>query len=88
VIILKKYLIFIISFAALYTLFQLSSGAILTALYKPDIFLMQSTSNQEAIYGGSSTIPLLFILLSSTIAYFLSQKLGRTSKASDELVNP
>ena len=85
---MKKYLIFIISFAALYTVFQLSSGAILTALYTPDISLMQSTSSQEVVFGGTSNIPLLFIFLSSTIAYFLSQKLGRTSKASDELVSP
>jgi hypothetical protein len=85
---MKKYLIFIISFAFLYTIFQLSSGAILTALYTPDIPLMQSTSSQEVVFGETSNIPLLFIFLSSTIAFFLSQKLGKTSKAPDELVNP
>lgn len=85
---MKKYMIFIISFTALYTVFQLSSGAILTALYKPDLSSMQSISNQEVLFEGTSYIPLLFIFLSSTIAYFLSQKLGRTSKAPDELVKP
>ena len=85
---MKKYLIFIISFAFLYTIFQISSGAILTALYTPDISLVQFTSGQEVVFGETSNIPLLFIFLSSTIAFFLSQKLGKTSKSPDELVNP
>ncbi|KAA0955922.1 hypothetical protein FQ087_15205 [Sporosarcina sp. ANT_H38] len=84
---MKKYMIFIISFTVLYTVFQLSSGAILTALYKPDLSSVHSISAQEVVFAGTSTIPLLFIFLSSTIAYFISQKLGRTSKAPDELVN-
>ena len=85
---MKKYLIFIISFTFLYTVLQLSSGAVLTALYKPGLSSVQSISNQEVVFGGASTSPLLFIFLSSTIAYFLSQRLGRALKTPDELANP
>ena len=85
---MKKYLIFIISFAFLYTILQISSGAILTALYTPDISVIQFTSSQEVVFGETSNLPLLFVFLSSTIAFLLSQKLGRTSKSPDELVNP
>ncbi|MEK5067552.1 hypothetical protein [Sporosarcina sp. FSL K6-1508] len=85
---MKKYLIFIFSFAALYILFQLSTGAILTVLYKPDLSSMTAISNQEVVFEKTSNIPFfsIFIFLSSTIAYFLSQKIGRTSKASTDLL--
>lgn len=74
--ILKKYLVFIISFALLYTLIQISSGLILTALYTPDV----SSVGQQVVFGETTYTPFVMIFLSATAAYFLSQKLGKTAK--------
>jgi len=82
---MKKYLIYINSFAALYLMFQISSGAILTLFYNPDLSSVQAIAGQEVVLERTTNIPFsfIFIFLSSTIAYFLSQKVGRTSKATN-----
>ena len=81
VIALKKYLIFIISFIALYLLVQISSGLILTALYTPDIYSAGQLTHREVVFMDPTYTPILLIFLSATAAYFLSQKLGKPSKA-------
>ena len=78
---MKKYLIFISSFAVLYLLFQISSGAILTLLYTPNLSGVSSIPGQEVIAEKASIDSLFIIFLSSTIAFLLSQKVGKTSKA-------
>ena len=76
---LKKYLVFLISFVMLYMVFQIGSGLILTASYTPDFSSIEGNLSQEVVFGTSS-IPLLVTLLTATVAYFLSQKKFRISK--------
>ncbi|MFJ7977937.1 hypothetical protein ACIQZI_20005 [Peribacillus sp. NPDC096379] len=76
---MKKYLVFIISFAIIYTVFQIASGLILTASYTPDYSSIEGNLSQTLVFGTTS-IPLLVVLLTATLAYFLSQKKFRTSK--------
>ncbi|NYF23193.1 hypothetical protein [Sporosarcina sp. JAI121] len=85
---MKKYMIFISSFAALYLLLQISSGAILTLLFKPDLSSVQAIAGQEVVIERTSSIPFsfIFIFLSSTIAYYLSQKSGRNSNAKNAIL--
>lgn len=71
---MKKYFIFILSFFVLYVAFQLLSGAILTALYTPDLSTIGGSLSQEVSFGKTNSIPLLGILLVATLAYALSQK--------------
>ncbi|MFC5589567.1 hypothetical protein ACFPRA_11745 [Sporosarcina soli] len=78
---MKKYLIFILSFIALYLLIQVSSGLILTALYTPDIYSAGQLTHQEVVFMDPTYTPTLLIFFSATAAYFLSQKLGKPSKA-------
>lgn len=73
---MKKYLVFSISFLVLYILIQISSGLILTAFYTPDF----SSAGQEIVFGQTTYTPFLMIFISATIAYLLSQKLGKTPK--------
>lgn len=60
--------------------FQIVSGAILTAFYTPDFSAIRGNLNQEAMFGKSS-IPLFVILIIATFAYFLSQKTFKTAKS-------
>ncbi|MGE8082048.1 hypothetical protein [Peribacillus loiseleuriae] len=77
---MKKYLVFIISFILLYTVFQILSGVMLTAFYTPDFSAIEGNYSQEVGFGKVSSIPLLVTLLIATLAYFLSQKVFRISK--------
>lgn len=72
---LKKYVVFILSFVLMYTVFQVLLGWLLTTLYTPDPFPMNSNASQEVEFGQVSFIPFLATLLVATLAYFLSQKL-------------
>ncbi|MED4531855.1 hypothetical protein [Metabacillus fastidiosus] len=76
---MKKYLIFIISFVLLYVVFQISSGLLLTAFYTPNFYAL-SVSSQNEMIGETISIPLLATLIIATLAYFLSQKIFKTSK--------
>lgn len=77
---MKKYFIFILSFLVLYFAFQILSGAILTALYTPDLSTVGGSFSQEVSFGKTNTIPLLGILLVATLAFILSQKSVKTVK--------
>ena len=77
--VLKKYLVFIISFATIYMVFQIVSGLILTASYTPDFSSIEGNLNQEVVFGTTS-IPLLITLLTATLAFTLSQKKFRISQ--------
>lgn len=72
---LKKYVVFILSFVLLYTVFQVLSGWLLTVLYTPDPFLMNSNAIQQVEFGQVSFLPYLVTLLVATLAYIFSQKL-------------
>ena len=75
---LKKFLVFISSFVVIFMAFQIVSGLILTASYSPD-FLSVNLS-REMSFGYDSN-PLLLTLLTATLAYYISQKKFRISKA-------
>ena len=77
--ILKRYLLFLISFVMIYTVFQIVSGLILTASYTPDFSSIEDNLSQEVVFGTTS-IPLLLILFIATLAYFLSQQKFRILK--------
>ncbi len=78
-IILKKFTVFILSFAALFIAFQVGSGLILTAFYTPNLTSVPNDLSQEVSFGSASN-PLLLALLTATVAYFLSQKKFTVSK--------
>nr|WP_285890723.1 hypothetical protein [Mesobacillus maritimus] len=77
---MKKYVVFILSFVLLYTVFQILSGLLLTALYTPDLSSINNNTSQEVVFGQTSIIPFSGTLLVATLAYFLSQKLFTTRK--------
>lgn len=74
---MRKYMIFIISFAVLYAGFQLVSGALLTFFYKPDFMAAVS---QEVTFLESSAMPMIFLIITATAAYILSDRLGKNAK--------
>ena len=80
-IILKKYVVFIISFILLYTVFQLLSGMILTSFYTPDFSAIEGNLSQNVEFGEVTSIPLLITLFIATFAYILSQKILKTAKS-------
>ncbi|MFF2753094.1 hypothetical protein ACFVR1_04970 [Psychrobacillus sp. NPDC058041] len=75
---MKKYIVFMLSFALLLLVFQLLSGWLLTVSYTPDLFLQKTTSDPTTVLGQSSTIYLVGILFIASLAYFTSQKLSKT----------
>ena len=77
---MKKYLVFIVSFVMIFMVFQIVSGLILTASYTPDFSSIGGNLSQKVEFGTIS-IPLLFTLLTASLAYFLSQKKFRISKS-------
>lgn len=76
---LKKYFVFILSFGLLYIAVQIVSGWLLTALYIPNLSSMNNAVSQEVVFGQTSTIPFLTILLVATLAYVFAQKLFVTT---------
>lgn len=72
---MKKYVVFILSFALLYVVGQVLSGLLLTALYTPDLSSVNGNVGQEVEFGQISIIPFLITLLVATLAYFFSQRL-------------
>lgn len=67
---MKKYLVFVISFVALYAVTQILSGLIMTAFYTPEIYPF---IEQQTVYG-TIAVPLLFTLLIAVSAYALTVK--------------
>ena len=78
---IKKYLVFLLSFAAFYVIVQIATGLVLTVSHTPDPYSTGGNSASEAVFGQAlSPVSLvLFTLLPATFAYFLSQKIGKPS---------
>jgi len=78
---LKKYLIFVISFLLLFSIFQVLFGVFLTSMYTPDIedaWNMSGSLSQEVVIKNSHSpflLTLFIAFLSATIAYFIPKKL-------------
>ncbi|WP_203247411.1 hypothetical protein [Sporosarcina beigongshangi] len=73
---LKKYAIFLVIFMVLYLALQVSVGAILTTLYKPDV----TSVKNDVVYNLGAFMPVLTILAAAAISYFLTQKLSKALK--------
>ncbi|HHY73388.1 MAG TPA: hypothetical protein GX497_09195 [Bacillus bacterium] len=77
---MKKYIVFLASFALFYFVLQILSGLILTSFYTPDFSSTVGSLSQEVGFGKTSTAPFLAILFTATLAYFFSQKLCKTAQ--------
>ncbi len=75
---MKKYMIFIASFALFYGLFQIVSGLVLTAFYTPNPMMMNPALSNEVAFGNLETFPMIILLLIATLAYFFTQKVTTT----------
>ncbi|GAB4075226.1 hypothetical protein GCM10028778_27300 [Barrientosiimonas marina] len=71
---MKKFIVFSISFIALFAVFQILSGYFMTLFYTPDMTSAWSQSgslsSSVTIAGSSSFSPLLLAFLAAGIAYF------------------
>ncbi|WP_439649627.1 hypothetical protein [Gracilibacillus salinarum] len=76
---MKKYVVFILSFGLLYSIFQIVSGLLLTASFTPDFSSLSSKLSQETVFGQTSIMPFVAVLLVATFAYFLSQRIVKSS---------
>jgi|GEM_PF-1323011 len=73
-IVVKKYIIFAISFIVLFLVFQMVSGYFLTLFYTPDITeawnQAGNLSSSVVMKGSFPFISLFFAFLAATLAYF------------------
>jgi hypothetical protein len=75
---MKKYILFLTSFAVFYGMFQIISGLILTTLHTPNFALMNTGISHEVAFGQAGNFPFMILLLIATLAYFFTQKLTAT----------
>ncbi|MFZ0445959.1 MAG: hypothetical protein WAM95_15265 [Bacillus sp. (in: firmicutes)] len=75
---MKKYILFLTSFAVFYGMFQIISGLILTAFYTPNFALMNTGLSHEVTFGHVGNFPFMSLLLIAMLAYFFTQKLTAT----------
>ena len=75
---MKKYILFLTSFAVFYGMFQIISGLILTIVYTPNFALMNMGISHEVTFGQAGNFPFMILLLIATLAYFFTQKLTAT----------
>ena len=84
---MKKYLVFIVSFIIMYTVFQILSGMFLTWIYTPDMgsaWFMSANLSQETVITGSNSLglSLLTAVLSASVAYFILLKFAGRRKGN------
>lgn len=72
---MKKYILFLTSFAVFYGMFQIITGLILTALHTPNVTTMNTGISHEVAFGQAGNAPFMSLLLIATLAYFFTQKL-------------
>ena len=72
---MKKYILFLTSFAVFYGMFQIITGLILTALHTPNVALMNTGISQEVTFGQAGNASFMSLLLIAILAYFFTQKL-------------
>lgn len=82
---MKKYIIFVVSFLLLFTILQYLAGMLFTLMYSPDIdeaWKMAGVLSEETVIKGN-TIPFLLTLcsalLAASIAYFIPKKFNGNS---------
>lgn len=84
---MKKYLVFIVSSIAMFTVFQVLSGMFLTWIYTPNIssaWSMSTGLSQETVITGSNSfgLPLLTAALAASVAYVTLVKFARGRKGN------
>ncbi|MFJ5772165.1 hypothetical protein [Psychrobacillus sp. NPDC093180] len=79
---MKKYLLFMMSFAVLFFILQIGSGMLLTLLNTPEITSTGAGMYSEVDFGNASPIYLVGAVLAATIAFFLSQTFTFKKNAS------
>ena len=84
---MKKYLVFIVSFIVMYTVFQILSGMFLTWIYTPDMssaWFMSADLSQGTLITGSNSLglPLLTAVLAASGAYFILLKFAERRKGN------
>lgn len=84
---MKKYLVFIISFIVMFTVFQVLSGMFLTWIYTPNIssaWSMRTGLSQETVITGSNSfgLPLFTAALAASVAYVTLVKFARGRKGN------
>lgn len=83
---MKKFIIFSVSFIALFSILQVLSGIFLTAVYTPDMdeaWEMSANLPQGVILrsGGSPFLSaLLLAFISASVAYFISERISKRTK--------
>lgn len=70
---MKKFVLFIVSFASLFLLLQIGSGMIVTSLYTP---------NLEGAWNTSAMLPQETAVQSSYLTFILTLSIGLLSAAS------
>jgi hypothetical protein len=75
---MKKYILFLTSFAVFYGMFQIISGFILTAFYTPNFASLNTGLGSEITFGQAEILPFMNLLLIATLAYFITLKLTST----------
>ncbi|MCF3944224.1 hypothetical protein [Oceanobacillus alkalisoli] len=85
---MKKYLVFIVSFIVMYTVFQILSGMFLTWIYIPDMssaWFMSANLSQETVITGSNSLglSLLTAVLAASVAYFILLKFAGRRKGNN-----
>ena len=71
---MKKYMIFIASFALFYGLYQIVSGLVLTAFYTPNPMMMNSALSNEVAFGNLETFPMIILSVNCNISVLLYSK--------------
>ncbi len=75
---MKRYIIFTISFIALFFACQILSGYVATLLYTPDVTSAWNQagnlSSHVIMKGSSFIIPLSIVFIAATMAYIISKK--------------
>ncbi|MFJ7972329.1 hypothetical protein [Psychrobacillus sp. NPDC096389] len=72
---MKKYLLFIMSFAVLFFVFQLSLDMLLTLFYTPEITSIGTGMYSEVEFGNASLGYLVGTLFVATIVFFFHKNL-------------
>ncbi|MBY0098434.1 hypothetical protein [Mesobacillus maritimus] len=77
---MRSYLLFFISFLALYFIIQFVSGLILTATYKPKFSETGGSSvhlSNEVALGGSLGVPFIALVILATLMAWLVVRMVR-----------
>ena len=73
---MKKYILFLTSFAVFYGMFQIISGLILTAFYTPNFALMNTGISHEVTFGHVGNFPFMSPFIDRNVSLLLHSKIN------------